>query len=71
MDVTPLSEPLGQAAKAPPAEPAHATTAERTGAATASTNTAVASPQPKTSAVGIPPSRPAGVDKDEYTFEVH
>ena len=67
-DVTPLSE-LGQAVKAPPVEPAHATTAERTDAATASTNTAVAGPQPKTSAAGIPPGGPAGVDEDEYTSE--
>ena len=64
VDVTPLSE-LGQAVKAPPVEPAHATTAERTDAATASTNTAVAGPQPKTSA----PGGPAGVDEDEYTSE--
>ena len=68
VDVTPLSE-LGQAVKAPPVEPAHATTAERTDAATASTNTAVAGPQPKTSAAGIPPGGPAGVDEDEYTSE--
>ena len=68
VDVTPLSE-LGQAVKAPPVKPAHATTAERTDAATASTNTAVAGPQPKTSAAGIPPGGPAGVDEDEYTSE--
>ena len=67
VDVTPLSE-LGQAVKAPPVEPAH-TTAERTDAATASTSTTVAGPQPKTSATGIPPGGPAGVDEDEYTSE--
>ena len=35
-------------------EPAHATTAQRTDAATASANIAVAGPQPKTSAAGTP-----------------
>ena len=68
VDVTPLSE-LGQAVKAPPVEPAHVKTAETTDAATASTSTTVAGPQPKTSAAGIPPGGPAGVDEDEYTSE--
>ena len=68
VDVTPLSE-LGQAVKDPPVEPAHVKTAERTDAATASTSTTVAGPQPKTSAAGIPPGGPAGVDEDEYTSE--